>query len=77
MGWDDSTLQHSCISLAYKQMPGAYEIARSHALDADHVSRLNTATKHRTTIRTLSLLWTDRSIFMEGRNRYIRKKTVF
>lgn len=46
MGWDDSTLQHSCISLVYEQMPGAYEIARSHTLDADHVSRLNTETKH-------------------------------
>ena len=46
MGWADSTLQHSCISLVYEQMPGAYEIARSHTLDAHHVSRLNTETKH-------------------------------
>jgi hypothetical protein len=52
MGWDDSTLQHSSISLAYEQMPGAYEIARSHTLDADHVSRLNTETKHGRIFRT-------------------------
>jgi len=52
MGWDDSTLQHSCIFLAYEQMPGAYEIARSHTLDADHVSRLNTETKYARIFRT-------------------------
>jgi len=52
MGWDDSTLQHSCIFLAYEQMLGACEIARSHTLDAGHVSRLNTETKHARIFRT-------------------------
>jgi hypothetical protein len=52
MGWDDSILQHSCIVLAYEQMPGANEIAGSHTLDAGHVSRLNTETKHGKIFRT-------------------------
>jgi hypothetical protein len=77
MGWDDSTLQHSCISLAYEQMPGAYETARSHALDADHVSRLNTETKHERTFSTLSSMWTDSRASTDRRHRHLRGKLYF